>query len=239
MAITMKNGGSKNTLDLHDLDDVELLEAIESACGITYSNEEAERLRTVGDVYETLVEKLKAHDERRQVCFTAICFYRLRRALRELGPIADIRPNSRIEELFPTRRVDPVLERIQKRTGMALPTPGLGGFTSALTITLVLCVPVAAVVFTKSVGSWGLLALLGWPVAYLLCRFARTYIPDHYADVGALARAMAGLNLGSLIDEFGVRHKGDIWNALVIVIRNYTGFDGAIDRETTFFSSVT
>ena len=234
----MDNGVTENTLDLSgDLDDVELLEAIESACGIKYSNEEAERLRTVGDAYDTLVEKLKAYDERRKVCFTAICFYRLRRALREITPITEIRPNTRFEELFPVRRVDPVLKRIEDLTGMALPARDMGSVAAALTVTFGLCTPIVTLVLIQFIGWWGLLALLGWSVTYLLWRFARTCVPDRYADVGTLARAMAGLNLASLIDEFGVRHKGDIWNALVVAIRNYTGFGGTINHETTFFSS--
>ncbi len=235
----MINGGTENTLDLSgDLDDVELLEAIESACGVKYSIEEAERLRTVGDAYDTLVEKLKAYDERRKVCFAAICFYRLRRALREITGHADIRPSTQFDELFAVRRVNPVLKRIEQRTGMALPAYDMNFFAAALGAILGVGSFIAALILADFVGWWALLALLGWPAAYLIFRFARTYLPPRYADVGDLARAMAGLNLGSLMDEFGVRHKDDIWNALVVAIRNYTAYDGAINHETTFFSSV-
>ena len=53
-----------NTIDLgHDLDDVEMLMAIEEAFGIEIKDREAETLTTMGDLYELVSQKLNSKKE--------------------------------------------------------------------------------------------------------------------------------------------------------------------------------
>ena len=52
-----------NTVDFDDLDDVELLQSIEDICGIQIDEAEAEKLVTVGDLYDLVREKSRSNTE--------------------------------------------------------------------------------------------------------------------------------------------------------------------------------
>jgi len=63
------------------MDSVELVMAIEEAFGVAIEDEVAEKMVTVGDVFEWLKVRLAAYDP--NVCLTQQIFYKLRRALVE------------------------------------------------------------------------------------------------------------------------------------------------------------
>lgn len=92
-----------------DLDDVELIEDIEEAFSLRFADDDLKRCRTVGDLF-SLVEADLPDDG--SSCATAMCFYRMRRALEPLVG-ADVRPSSPIEQLsgIPVRRLYNVIRR--------------------------------------------------------------------------------------------------------------------------------
>jgi acyl carrier protein len=74
-----------NTLGLDDdLDPVEVVQLLERVFDIEVSQEEADRISTVGDFYEVLLRKIPP-DEADRKCASAVAFYRIRAALRRLG----------------------------------------------------------------------------------------------------------------------------------------------------------
>jgi hypothetical protein len=72
-----------------DLDDVDLVEDIEAAFGLRFSDDEIERCSTVGHLFELVENKLP--DASFGGCATAMTFYRLRRGL-QIRVTAELRP---------------------------------------------------------------------------------------------------------------------------------------------------
>jgi acyl carrier protein len=83
------------------LDTVELVMTVEQTFEIAIRDEDAERIRTVGDLYQYILDKLgfeQAHN-----CLSGAMFYRVRRALVELFRIdrRSVRPGTLVEEIVP------------------------------------------------------------------------------------------------------------------------------------------
>ena len=231
---------SGNTLNLvGDGDEIDILEHIEAVFGVTFSDAEAVQCETVGTLYELLAAKLDASNERRPVCFTAVSFYRLRRALYAVTGVRGIGPKTRLDDLFPGGRIGAAAKVLKERTGMELPDPELGTIAGAVFLILFWGCPVLAIALSEfaAFDGAGYVWIAGWALIYPLVRYARYRAPAFCTDAGGLARAMAGLNHRRLSTEFGVSHRDDVWNALVEVCRNGTRFSGPIDRETRFFAS--
>ncbi len=230
---------SENTLNLIEDDDIDILKHIEVVFGVTFSNAEPAQCETVGMLHELLAAKLDASEDRRPACFTAVTFYRLRRALHAVTGASGIGPKTRLDDLFPRGKIGSAAKVLKEHTGMELPDPQLGLFATAAVFVLFwgsFLLAIHLITFAK-LGGAGYFALVGWALIYPLVRYARYRVPAYCTDVGGLARALAGLNHRRLSTEFGINHRDDIWNALVEVCRNGTGFSGPIDRETTFFAS--
>lgn len=63
------------------LDTVELVMAIEDSFDVQIPDEQAEKIRTVGDAYEFIIAAKQANQTPRDVCLSAATFYRIRRSL--------------------------------------------------------------------------------------------------------------------------------------------------------------
>jgi acyl carrier protein len=81
------------------LDSVELVMRIEEEFSIDLPDDEISGVRTVGDLYEVVLSKLKTSPD----CLSSKAFYRIRKALVEVleVPRRSIRPAGRLEPLFP------------------------------------------------------------------------------------------------------------------------------------------
>jgi hypothetical protein len=88
------------------LDSVELVMAIEEEFGLDIPDHDAEKMITVGDVYEWLRFRLSTADPR--ACLTQRVFYKLRRALIENYNVSrhTIAPDTRLTELLPLSVVE-------------------------------------------------------------------------------------------------------------------------------------
>jgi hypothetical protein len=95
---------------------------IEQTFGITISYREAETIRSVGDLYALVLDKVGR--SRAQVCVTSAIFYRLRRALRELlgVPRQSVRTATRLEDLIPVQDRQRLWQQLRARLGISLPS---------------------------------------------------------------------------------------------------------------------
>ena len=86
------------------LDAVEIILEIEKSFGITISDDDVPRVRSVGDLHSLILEKLQP--ARSEACLTSHCFYRLRAALGELFGHERRRvvPDAEMEDLIPRER---------------------------------------------------------------------------------------------------------------------------------------
>src|SRR5690606_30928962 len=105
-----------------DLDDVAMLEDVEAAFGFRASDDELARCRTVGDLFEVINSRLPSEGFAGS-CATAMCFYRLRRAIQPRISIG-LRPTTPIEELR-SLSVRDLHRIIEKECGLRPPPPTL------------------------------------------------------------------------------------------------------------------
>ena len=73
-----------------DGDDVEVVEWVERVFGISISNRETQETLTVGQLFDLI--EAKCGTSATEMCLSQVAFYRLRRALRELGAASAIEP---------------------------------------------------------------------------------------------------------------------------------------------------
>jgi hypothetical protein len=140
-------------------DPIELLMQIEERFGVAVSDDEAERIRSVGDLHAFILARIPC--ARSGACVTSAAFHRLRRALGELlaVPRERVRPGARMEELVPAQERRRFWQECGDRLGLSLPPLRRPGWLHH--------VPVAAflVIFDFSVAGGVILHDMGCPPA--------------------------------------------------------------------------
>jgi hypothetical protein len=98
-------------------DPVAVVMAVEKAFGITIPDREAEKILTMGQLYDYVFARVARGQA--QVCVTSAAFYRLRRALGEVCrvPRERVRPGSRLEDLVPLDDRPRHWQELQARLG--------------------------------------------------------------------------------------------------------------------------
>jgi hypothetical protein len=131
-----------------DLDDVDMLEDVEAAFGFRVSDEELARCWTVGHLFELINSRLPSEGSAGS-CATAMCFYRLRRAIQPRLAIC-LRPSTPIEELR-LLSVREIHQIIKGECGLCPPppTPSLWG---CIALVLVPALPLGALAL--ELGWW-------------------------------------------------------------------------------------
>jgi acyl carrier protein len=101
------------------LDGVELLMRIEEEFSIDLPDDEVSSVRTVGDLYEVVLSKLKTTPD----CFSSKAFYRTRRTLVDsLGvPRRSVRPSTYLDTLFPDTSRYQLWNQISTNIGLTIP----------------------------------------------------------------------------------------------------------------------
>jgi hypothetical protein len=86
-----------------DGDELDLLAAVEKSFGIRFGKAEAEGWQTVGDLYATLLSKVRHVEAGPTPCQTAIAFRRLRHALEKANAAGRIHPRDELTALIRRR----------------------------------------------------------------------------------------------------------------------------------------
>jgi hypothetical protein len=226
-----------NTLGLDDdLDGVEVVRDLERIFDIKVSNEEAERILTVGEFHDLLLSKLQPNEADKK-CATAMTFYRIRSALRRLGYGDRLTPASDMH-LLERGRTKSNLMKLEVESGLRLPRTvstrsgrraALLGFLVTLTI-----------VFSLQPGfaSAFLGVIIGVVVVGAIFKYGDPgRLPASLNTLADLTRAAAAMNYGRLV-KMGARHRdNDIWDNLVEALSHYALPKPDITRETFFLQS--
>jgi acyl carrier protein len=101
------------------LDTVELVMRIEEEFSIDLPDAELENVRTVGDLYQVVLDKLETTPS----CLSSKAFYRVRRALVECLNLSRrvVRPSTLLDSLMPRASLIQHWQKIADHTGLALP----------------------------------------------------------------------------------------------------------------------
>jgi hypothetical protein len=212
-----------------DPEDLEgLLLDIERAFEVRFVQKDVEDLHTVGDLYDLLQVKMGTTARRRERCLSAVCFYRLKRAVADISG-AKIGPQTAITDVFEAKALKPAMTDLAEKTGLRLPAVRL---SSDQVLLFLLGVSSCAAAFyfglTTMAGITALLIALGFVCVLRFAKFPRSMAEHSFGD---LARATVFLNYGRLARETGVRHSADLWDALDSMLRSCAAFEGTIERD--------
>lgn len=105
------------------LDTVELVMEIEEEFGLHFSDSEAQSCRTVGDVFDLILEK-SPHLKRNGGCLSRVAFYRLRRACLPLLEVdrEAFRPRTALSQLVAQDELPGLWAKLEAALGFDLPS---------------------------------------------------------------------------------------------------------------------
>jgi len=226
-----------NTLGLDDdLDGVEVVRDLERIFDIKVSNEEAERIFTVGEFHDLLLSKFPPNEADKK-CATAMTFYRIRRALRRLGYGDRVTPGFDMR-LLERGRTKSNLMRLEAESGLRM--PGTVSTRTGRLVALFGFVMILVIVFSFQPGFAS--AFLGVIVGLVVVGAILKYgdpgkLPANCNTLADLTRTAAAMNYGRLV-KMGARHRDeDIWDNLVEALSHYALPEPDITRETFFLQS--
>ena len=156
----------RTSLDLADLDDIDLIRDIEQCFGLEFATEELQTLQTVGDLVALLKTRDMDRRQHRAPCEEALTFYLLRSAFTPMLPRNEIKPAlpmSRIRQLWGNRKV----KELEEQLGLILPKQ----MRLWTTITLWLVYTGTTAIGMFFFGKLGfLLGIAVWMVAFFVAR---------------------------------------------------------------------
>lgn len=205
-----------------DGDDVELIEDFEAVFGVTFSDEDAESIVTLGDALEIICSKLPTDQKQQCRCLTAMAYYRLNRALCDNGKINLTR---RVE--VPRGQSPKSFQRqLEQKTGLRLDfLTEESRWVSNLALSQ-LVTWIAAPIFFSGFSAM-LVGVVLIAITHTLWRLAdrldnRIWLYD--GTLGDLSRQASEINIGKLVSSGGKWTKPDIWKTMTSIIRETTGF---------------
>lgn len=228
---------ASNTIGLDgDLDDVEMLMAIEKAFIIHISDSEATGLRTVGDIYALLQSRF-ANNAPTKKCALAMAFYRLRAALVAMGVNKKtLKPETKVQDMT-SLKAKRFINNLEAFAHLGMPKPALG-LCSALGLFALIagCLSLFCMIFPALRPFWPVPATLIMS-GLILFRIDNGKIPQELT-LAELSRQVAGINAGRLIAEGANPSSAYLWKALLVVLSEHTTLPPSeITPETTLLIS--
>jgi len=206
-----------------DLDDVELIEDVEEAFGLRFVDDDLKRCRTVGDLFALVEAKLPGDGSS---CATAMCFYRMRRALEpQIG--VELRPFSPIEQLSGIS-VRQLYDVIRRECGLRPPPPIISVW-GCIALLLVPLLPLTAI----GLGlSWWVAPMAALP-AIALYAVSPIRLSKEFVTFGDLVRKVSARSIGLLASEGARLRSAEAWPALKLIVSDHTALNiDAINPDT-------
>jgi len=238
-----------NSLNLAgDGDEDHIVADVERAFGISISDHEAHETLTVGQLYDLIESKTGGKTD---VCLSQLAFYRLRRAFRELGIAAAVTPATPVSVVrnIQPRSIHASWKTLTRQSALELPALEAPCLFGPVSLPKWPTIAVLSVLGFATLVVWlDVLGLPPWILFVLLFAmmplvagldFLRWRIvgdiPRRIGTVGDLAREAAGHSFREL--SCG-RKTGpsDRWFALLALLRQISGYQPKIARDTTFFA---
>jgi len=204
-----------------DGDDVDMIEDFEAAFQITFSDEDAERIVTLGDAFEVICSKLPSDPKQQSKCLTAMAYYRLNRALCEHGKI---NLTTRVE--VPRGQSPKSFQKqLEQRTDLKLDFLTETSLWVFILSLLQLVTWIAAPIFLSGFSAL-LVGILLAAITHALWRFAdrcdnRVWLFD--GTLVDLSRQASETNIGKLVSLGGKWTESDVWKIMASIIHQATG----------------
>jgi acyl carrier protein len=221
------------------LDAVEIVLDVEEAFGVKIPDDRAGTIRTVGDVFDVIVESCPKRSATNRFCLSSATFRLIRReVIGLLGYDTRFGPRDSVDSVIPRRQRRRFWSHLQKRLDAKLPSlirPQR--LTLLLTITAIAAAVVCAMWASRVVGPVaiivGVAALLFFGVTFaLLTKPFATRPAATYATFRGLTNVVIAHNHSKLSERFDTWDTKDVWNALcVILVEQLDVKPDAVTRE--------
>lgn len=220
--------GVRSSLGLAgDLDDVALVEDIEQAFGVRLPDDEVSRCQTVGDLFELVVDRLPDRIGNADRCATAMCFYRLRRAVLTLAPDMELRPSTPIEALRGLS-VKSLYHAFQGADGLRPPARHLSAW-GGLSLLLVVALPIGLLFWEAPWWTAALSVLLAVP----LYQLSPVRLPPQIKTFGDLVELVTARSIGTLGADGARLRSAEAWKALQTVCADHAATTGGEVGKST------
>lgn len=221
----------RNTVNLvGDGDDVDVVKDTEKAFGIEITDEEAEAIHTVGGLHDLVCSKIEFAPQ--SVCLSARAFRSLRDA--SFAEPRAVRPSTRIADLRQGLSEHRWCRTMSKRSGLDFEVGEAHMLFGWLFLALFFAPFGILVIWSKESLLWSLSSFLLWLLLPLF-RYAPARLSRRTETAAELVRRSMGRNYARLREEAGSGNRADVWLAVCGIVRDITGHDGPINRDTTFF----
>jgi hypothetical protein len=220
---------------------IDLILTVEDTFGLAISDEDADQLNTVGNLYEYIL----AHRFRGKLdtCLTSITLYKLRCAMASVLGISrkDLRTSAELSAILPAHRCR-AWRAIQQATGLRLPQLRRPHWVmvgaTVLTIGLALAVP--RLLELPPFRGGGLTAFLTAVATGIVLSWITTPMTFEFqpgcTTMGELAKATMARNYRPLVDELKKHaENADVWETLQEIVAKQLGVrPGDIAKQTNF-----
>jgi hypothetical protein len=237
-----------------DGDELDMISDAEDTFEIKLAVSELAAIRSVGDLFDLIVDEYRSGHPASQACLSQAAFYRLRSALDAMAVAGSIAPATSVSNIFPERHIRRWWRELARRSGLTLPPLEVRWMASDVVLfrpwawmanfaigSSFILAAAAIVKLTGMTFGWALLTacssgFLGMVLVAAILPIWFGDIPRRIETIGDLAREAAGYSFKALRREKQGCSRADLWPALVATLREVSGRAGKIDRETTFFA---
>jgi len=224
------------------LDSVELILEAEEAFGISLADDEMTKIVTVGQFYDAIMRELPRPEKK--FCLSAVTFHRLHQPIltvtgRKRG---EVRPTTRLDTLIPRRRRKAAWKKIQRLSGLRLPSLRLPMWAVTVVVICVVLMEVAAVFALHWPFNW-VSILLGFMGFIFGCCIADavvgTGLASHFQTVGGLTKAVLATNFAKLSGEIADFDRNEVWESVRILVADQLGVEvEKVTRDANFVADL-
>jgi acyl carrier protein len=231
------------------LDTVEVVMIVEETFDFTIPDRDAEKLRTVGEMYRYVLEHIPVDNSSK--CLSSVAFYRLRRVLMDAfkTPRSNIRPTSRVEDILPRGSRKSDWQRLASKLKLTLPTLRLpSGMQNRLHwVQLLMSSIVVSAFFVMVSSQIGNLMVVCGTVGLIACEIALLNAMYRWTEPYALEFAPNCRTLRGIV-EILVEHDRErtvheekrwnevqVWETLRAILVGQMGYDPQAVTEDARF----
>ena len=198
------------------LDSVELVMKVEKTFGINIPDQEAEKIATVGDMYNAVWQHLEGkYSDVHKACKSQALFYKLRQGVMETFQLArqDFRLNTSMNDIFPLQNRRQVYASFARTHQLQLPDLVLTGPWSSF-LTYLGYVSILGglgcsllLIFFFDFSNWALvMPVAGIALTWLTSTMPRRTVIEP-ASVRQFTQQVLAMNYATLVQEQGVTRK--------------------------------
>lgn len=213
------------------LDAVEIVLEVEEIFDVTIPDDRASKMRTVGDLYEFLIEATKKSPCQNNICLSAATFYALRRSVQACTQSSEkIHPNDDVQRTLHASRRRYLWATISKDLDLKFPQLRRPTWLVLLycSIAAIACTSTFLFMLESASRDLAFFTTVLVMVAFLMACWFLTIpmavlVGPTFTTFRGLATNLLAMNFATLSDRHDSWNSSDIWDTLRLVIVEQLG----------------